>query len=502
VSDIFQRARLDLMLGASAVSLAAGAAVFLTRFAATDWFVFASIVAVLLGSTIGVLIYEGRVGKDAFSVLSLIAWFYLLAFGIGPIYYWISPNPADALFAFPRFNHDDLTKATAMAAAAWLLLVAGYAWNPLGILTRGVRPLKIEPTERRDAFAVIVSLLVVGWGARLGLVVTGHYFHVAVKGTGVVSTGYTWFLATFALLPTLATAYLGAASLGRTPRVVRRWPFWILVAMEFAWNLPSGARSGLVGLGLMIAVVGYYVRGKRIPWLAVATAGLILVFFVFPFVLQYRGQGGGYETNPRSALGQAVGNYGGLSATSMARRGIDATIGRFSDVASDAVVFDRGRQQMKLAPGETLLWGLEGFVPRALFPKKPDPGVFGNEFGQAFGLTFGPTSQGGTSVATGQPTELYLNFGMLGVIFGMPLVGALYRLMNDYLRTRQGDRGVLALYAVLAWPIIGGQEVILAVGLFGVIKAAILLTLSLLLLRKVLRVTPSVENPARLVPLG
>jgi hypothetical protein len=283
---------------------------------------------------------------------------------------------------------------------------------------------------------------------------------------------------------------------------MRRWPFWILVAVEVAWNLPTGARSGLVGLGVMIAAVAYYARAKRIPWIATVTTGLILVFFVFPVVLQYRGQGSGYETNSRSALGQAIDDYGRLSAVSMTRRGIDATVGRFSDVASVAVVFNRGRDQMQLSPGETLIWGLEGFVPRAVFPKKTDPGLFGNEFGQAFGLTFGPTTRGGTSIAMGQPTELYLNFGMLGVLVGMPLVGALYRLINDYLRAREVDRGVLALYAVLAWPIIVGQEVILAVGLFGVIKAGILLAFTLLVVSRVLSATPGARNRARLAPVG
>jgi hypothetical protein len=65
-----------------------------------------------------------------------------------------------------------------------------------------------------------------------------------------------------------------------------------------------------------------------------------------------------------------------------------------------------------------------------------------------------------------------LNFGVIGIIVGMPILGCLYRLINDIFAARQTDPLIAAIYAVCLWPLISGMEVIVALGVFGVIKLA------------------------------
>jgi hypothetical protein len=61
------------------------------------------------------------------------------------------------------------------------------------------------------------------------------------------------------------------------------------------------------------------------------------------------------------------------------------------------------------------------FVPRALWPAKPEIGGGGNLVSEGTGLNFQP----GTSVGAGQPLEFYLNFGWSGLVIGFLLLGGL-----------------------------------------------------------------------------
>ncbi len=67
---------------------------------------------------------------------------------------------------------------------------------------------------------------------------------------------------------------------------------------------------------------------------------------------------------------------------------------------------------------------LTSLLPRAIIPSKPDPGVFGNAFGRTYHFTAQDDLR--TSVTIGQPLEAYWNYGPVGVIVIMSIVGALY----------------------------------------------------------------------------
>jgi hypothetical protein len=72
---------------------------------------------------------------------------------------------------------------------------------------------------------------------------------------------------------------------------------------------------------------------------------------------------------------------------------------------------------------------------------------------------------------------LLLNFGLLGVLLGMPLVGGAYRVIGDCLSGRRGNALVLAVYGTFAWDLVSGQEVIIALGVAGTVKAIVVLLL-------------------------
>ena len=439
---------------------------------------FAGLVALLGCTTIGTVVMSYRRNGDLFSLLSLSAVFYLLGFGAGGVYFWFAldgPVPgAPTLSLSSLFGREDLVAAMAMANVAWLLLVFGYAANPMKVLPGATWRLRLA-TRRSSVGYIVGGLLLLGWLGRAQLFFSGRYFHTATPGAVAEATGSSWFIAVFASLPTLATALVGAASyLGGTgnQRRMDRAAFWVLVALEFVWYLPSGSRASIVALLVMIATVRYYGRGRRLHWAGAGATALVVVLVLLPFGATYRDSTRPYQLQPREALWDAAFGTFDRPVTEAIGAGVESTFSRFSDIASVAAISARGRDESNRKPWETLAWGPETLVPRALMSHKSDPGTYGNEFGRQYG--FIDRSDFQTSIAPSQMGEMYLNFGLLGLVFGMPLIGAVYRLINDVLAARATNPGTLALWAVAVWPLVHGQESIVAVGLIGVLKTLLL----------------------------
>lgn len=476
-SVVMSLARLCRLLAPTATSILAGCA--LTTLSHEAGFEVVGLAGTLAAGCIAALIYDRRRTSDAFSVLSFGAIFYLLAFCAGGLYFWITPGVrfSDVI------DHHDLIWALEVANVSWYLFAAGYFANPLRALSRVIPVLRQTPNVSSIGRTVL-PLEICGWAARAEILNSGRYFHTIATGS-VVSTGSSWIIASLALLPTLAAAFVGAhhyqhvRSYGASGL---RWTYVTLIVVEIAWYIPTGERGSLVGIALMLAIVRYYGLRRRVPVAILVTTVLSLMFVVFPFGLLYRGNNDVYQTHASQALRAAVSTMEQRDIRQWIGAGTYATFSRFSDVTSLAAVHHRGRSALPMKRAQTLIWSMEGFVPRALLKTKDNPGLFGNTFGRAYGIV--AHTDRITSIAVTQPGDFYLNFGFLGIMLGMPVVGAFYRLLNDYFKERSVDPASLAIYSVVAWPIINGHEVTLAVGLVGVLKATILLSCVLLIINR------------------
>jgi hypothetical protein len=466
-------------------ALAVGSAVawFASRQDASFWLA----VATLSFATVGSIAFAGKTG-DWLSPLVLGAIFYLLAYVGGAIYFWYRPDNPNGNIAL-AVGRPELTRAVWLALVAWVMFTVGYVARPLGWLVPLVPRLPAAARQRSPAW-VVLSLLSLGWAARLHQVATGRYFHTALSVTQSTST--SWILTVASDLPLLATAFLGAWTWhSRRSGSVSppAWMFWTLVLVETLWRAPTGGRGDLVALAIMVIVVAYYGRGV-FPLRTATVATLAIVFVVFPFVEVYRGSEDGaydaYQLAPRQHLRQAARQ---TLVPSSARAGVDegvtATFSRFSDVVSLAFIVAPDAPGSGRKPGETLLWSGQAFVPRAILHHKVDPGTYGNEFGRRFG--FLSANDDVISVAATEPGDLYMNFGWIGVVLLMPLVGGVFRFIGDYVSARTRDPAALAIYAVIAWPLISIHETIIAMGLVTVLK---LMFVSALLLGGVMAVAP------------
>jgi hypothetical protein len=438
-----------LAAGCGAAAVAAGASAFME---------FVMLAAACLVAAVAALIVVKRKRHDAASPITLITVFYGLGFAAGAIYAW--PRLSEASMHFSRA---ELILALGLGALAWLMTLVGYALSPFGRLMRAL------PTWEPSAcnpLAIAVALSALGWLARWQLARSGHYFHTVRSGSASVHV--SWLISSVASLPTLAAAIVGASA-KMEPRYRRlRKLYWALLSAEVAWYVPTGERGALIGLGLTALLVEYYGARKRVPVLGLFLAAGIAMFIVLPIGLAYRGEDTKYQQHPAQSLSQAYRNWSSQSLGQVLSRGADATFSRFSDAASVAVILDQGRGRLERRPGDTFMWSLEGLVPRSILPNKPDPGVFGNEFGRKFGV-LSPNDRI-TSIAVTTVGESYLAFGVLGVLLVMPLCGVIYRALDALFDARDRNSSVLAIYSVVAWPLVQSPGTIFALGLMGVMK--------------------------------
>jgi hypothetical protein len=490
----------------SVAALSLASAFLLSRSSDQPWWPIALPASALGLVAVATIVLSHLWGRDALSPLGLTAVFYLMSFAGGGIYFWAVHNPELTGIA-PVYHQDDVRRAVILALVSFGAIVVGYVVNPLRAILRLLpAPPRFDSTSERSG--ILAVLLLTGWAARLDQLASGTYFHVAGPTSSSTTTGASWFITAASALPTLAAAFVGAQAFlprRRGARSVRaELLFYALLGVEVAWYLPTGSRGAVLSLLAMVAVVRYYGLGRRptVPGLLALAA--IAFFVVFPLEVSYRESEGGYQLAPSTYLKNSIGDLLRQSPAEAWNTGFNSTFSRLSSITSVAAIEHSGSGVLEHHSGETLVWVPETLIPRAVDPQKFDPGLFGNQFGRAYG--FLPPDNYQTSIAITQFGEFYLPFGVIGTIVGMMAIGAIYRLLADYLHRRRSDPVALAVFSVVAWDLINLQESIVAVGVLGLLKLLVFLLLAMALATRLQRAAsgPVFEaaHPGSLVSAG
>lgn len=120
-----------------------------------------------------------------------------------------------------------------------------------------------------------------------------------------------------------------------------------------------------------------------------------------------------------------------------------AASSRLDHLGTLAYVMDMTPSAVPYWGGETYAGAAWMFVPRVLYPDKPQQ-TYGQQFGHRYDL-LDPTDYT-TSYNFEQLVEMYANFGVMGCLAGMALIGLLYRALTRLVPVAgTGEGGVLIM---------------------------------------------------------
>lgn len=223
--------------------------------------------------------------------------------------------------------------------------------------------------------------------------------------------------------------------------VIQTWiVFGVCVPLEIIPRFASGSLAPLMLFGLFMIIVIWY-ESKRIPIIFIS---ITLVFFLmFNSVKhEYRNlvwfEGKYSNISPiekvQLFLDVAIKHYQNPRSGSQDESSVDSATGSVVGRSAHIILFSKVVQdtptKVPYWNGQTYSYLLTSYVPRALWSDKPVQSV-GNNFGRRYNYL--GKNDFVTSLNLPWIVEMYANFGYLGVLIGMPLVGVFLAFLEQKL---------------------------------------------------------------------
>lgn len=381
---------------------------------------------------------------DIANVLLLFVVYYFLMFGL---YGFMN---SFGLSHFLGVSYDPTsgsltslsTLASVYAGGVLIAVFAGYIWMPPFLTRRqdqGPREHQSSldlGTLRRLRIAAMVALALSYAGCALLIFFLGGLSAIGLDPTYIATTGTHGLYWAQALIWTNHWAVL-INLLSYT--LLRKTRYLILTALSiplfFIEFLLSGSKSALLFPLFGFLIVRHYCY-QRITWKSlVALTVAVLVVFAAGYAYRSTGaQGPQFE--------QGVVSYYQNPVVLL-----ETVVGRFYGTDSFAIVLDSVRNGQPLLMGKSLSDLMTWYIPRWLWPGKP----------LSFSLTFGEDFMAGAPGAgdvyysPSLPGELYLNFGVAGLLLGGIATGWFLRFVYRKLIEQRPRRiEAIVLYAVIA----------------------------------------------------
>jgi hypothetical protein len=372
-----------------------------------------------------------RTSHDPFAPLLPVTAYLFLGLGIRGIALregWL-PNR----YNIPVGNQWLIASVWLLGAAATMACVLGYQSGTGASIGRkwgGASWVHAKwPREVVVGFAVATALI----GAASLILLRNRFASVADFGqtpaavASQTSEGGLFtidMLAYFPLVGVLLTwRRKGLGALGRVAMVAN-------LAIVIAWFLLAGRKSLLFELILGLVILGHYlhrrVQGRTLVLLLVPALVIVsLAFYFKDYGFKAQSIEDQYSQQP---AWEAV---------------VDPLLDRSYQFDAATMIVDKTRSVSDYRLGATfedLLWF---YIPRQWWPDKPV------SFGYSFAPEFFPGASLTASYAPSMVGELYLNFGVIGVVFGFYLFGIVLRACYDAFASRKTQLATVVYTIVL-----------------------------------------------------
>ena len=354
------------------------------------------------------------------------------------------PNANDLVSLDARV---DYYRPTNMALYGWISLLVGTVL--LGLVMPGAsrtpRPRWNPARLKRWAFLMQIGGLALDV-ARLELPVP-----VAVRGL----LNFAGMLSLFGSCILLVLARRGNLDHAET---LRFWGGAIAIATV---QLTTGSVANFARAGIVILLAAW-IAGAR-PRFRIAVIGVTLVALVVTlrgFAIDFRRQAWGVEDMSQA---ERTGLWYSLIRDHADKHGLASVVGHGTVVvASRSANMDLYADVIRQTPNSVPFWGgqtylslIGAFVPRVLWPSKPQKRL-GQDFGHRYGYLH-PNDQN-TSINLPFVVEFYANFGEIGVIIGMFIVGCILAVLGRLLNHPRQDWVRSLCGVVLLVPIVTNVE--------------------------------------------
>jgi len=348
--------------------------------------------------------------------LPLVGAVYLFYY---PLHVVLGQSSVNYLFRLEAaFDYD---RPVQFALAGWVALLVGYyggAQLRLNSPFRAVRPTDLGTLR--------------SWGQ---LLLWGGLFFDAVRQIvpiPVILRGLLYFTSMFSLLGiALLTILAVQQRLSRRERLI----LYAGILLTALLRAGSGLVSNVVVLAITVFLAVWAGGGRLgVRWLLIAAVSLCAMSGMRSVAMEYRARAWFAETQ-LSLAGRAL-VMGQLMVSKVEAVGVTETVqDGWSIIASRSANLDLFADVVRQTGTTVPFWGgetylsLVGFaVPRFIWPSKPT-----KTLGQDFGHRYGYLDSWDTWTSINLPflVEFYANFGELGVLIGMVIVGLLYRLLDN-----------------------------------------------------------------------
>jgi hypothetical protein len=365
------------------------------------------LVAGLLFCWVGPAWYQWQRGRfDAFESVHIIGLTYFVFFGLGAI--WSVQDPSHV--AYDIYLIPYMSPAALYALLGYVFLLGGYS----GPWFQERAPRRVEDWPSGVMILLVPGIL--GFIGRIaGIIwVQGYWLGISLP-VGLSSLAQLGSLFLFAWALGWLLVLSGRATRGQKIVV---FGFLVPATAVILGGLLTDKSLTMTLLGVPLIALWY--SRRRLPWASLLAMLLILIFLVFPFYNTFR------KIDPRIPAGTRMGLTWEVMTHWDFDEYSDRSVGAFklrvSLINSLAVVIRDVPRWVPYARGDTLfLPALAFFIPRVIWPDKPVM-TLGRDFGETFRVVHILDEK--TWVSCTVPGELFWNFDLPGILFGMALWGA------------------------------------------------------------------------------
>jgi hypothetical protein len=347
----------------------------------------------------------------------------------------------------------DIVNGQIAALIGLLSMLAGYA-IPMGRVVRGGIWTPRRDWSYQTTLMMAALMIPLGW-----LVFLTSIFKVLPKrlGSGFLGAIST---STYVGLALLMLAYMRHRS---------RAAFWmmlLLIPPSMAFNFLTGSKTAFLSPPAIVAVA-YIVVKRRIAirWIVAAIALVVLTYPVAEFqrtvILHGNTRGAADALRKPGELVKHLSRFvASQELGSYLLEGIQATSQRADGLGILSVIVHDCPSRVPYQGGWTLGYIALSYVPRVVWADKPNMTT-----GKWVTANFGSGPDSNSLTAPTWIGELYFNFGWLGIVIGMLLMGALMRALHELLYRPDAPipAQLMAIVVLFAFPQTLQQAVISAV---------------------------------------